>query len=116
MASPQIKILISLAAVLIVYAFICNIRLSREARKLANWFKEKRPDLWSKLNVVARNWNGGHPGLKQLRRRNVAELPDFDEKYEKLHAIERQLLWGIILCSGCIAFVIIGLKFWCWQW
>ena len=77
MASPQIKILISLAGVSIVYAFVCNIRLSRRASKLADWLQKERPDLWSELNVVARNWNGGLPGLKLLYRREVVGLHKF---------------------------------------
>jgi hypothetical protein len=116
MASPQIKILISLAGVSIVYAFVCNIRLSRRAGKLANWLQKERPDLWSELNFVARNWNGGQPGIKILYRRNVVGLPSFDHQYEQLHSIERQLLWGIGIGSLCIGLVIIGFKFWGWDW
>ena len=50
MASPQIKILISLSAVTIIYAFVCEIRLSRKASKLENWLQKQRPDLWLELN------------------------------------------------------------------
>ena len=107
MASPQIKILISLSAVTIIYAFVCEIRLSRKARNLANWLKKQRPELWSELNSFARNYNGGHPGLKILYRRNAVSLPLFDQQYEQLHSIERQLLWGIIVGAVCIGLVII---------
>jgi hypothetical protein len=116
MASPQIKILISLAGVSIVYAFVCNIRLSRKASKLAKWLQKERPDLWSELNFIARNWNGGQPGLKLLYRRKVVGLPRFDQQYEQLHSIERQLLWGIIIGSVCIGMVLIGFRFWGWHW
>jgi hypothetical protein len=116
MASLQIKILLSLAALSIVYAFVCNIRLSRKASKLANWLQKERPDLWPELNVIARNWNGGLPGLKLLYRRNVIDLPSFDKQYEQLHSMERRLLWGIIVCSVCIGLVFIGSKFWGWHW
>ena len=97
MANPQIKILISIAAISIIYAFVCEIRLSRKASKLANWLQKERPDLWSELNFVARNWNGGQPGLKILYRRNVVGLPSFDQQYELLHSMERQLIWGIVI-------------------
>ena len=116
MASPQIKILLSLAGVSIVYAFVCNIRLSRKASKLTNWLQKERPDLWSELNFVARNWNGGQPGLKILYRRNVVGLPSFDHQYELLHSMERQLLLGIIIGSVCIGLLAIGLRFWGWHW
>lgn len=116
MASPQIKILLSLGALSIVYAFVCNIRLTRKASKLANWVQKERPDLWSELNVIARNCNGGHPGLKLLYRRNVVGLPSFDQQYKQLHSMERQLIWGIIVGLVCIGLVIIGLKFWGWHW
>ena len=116
MASLQIKILLSLAALSIVYAFVCNIRLSRKASKLANWLQKERPDLWSELNILARNGAGGQAGLKILYRRNVVGLPSFDQQYEQLHSMERQLLWGIIVGSVCIGLVIIGFKFWGWHW
>ena len=116
MDSPQIKILISLAAVSIVYAFVCNIRLSRKASKLANWLQKERPELWSELNFVAKKWNGGHPGLKLLYQRNVVGLPRFNQQYEQIHSVERQLFWGIIMGSVCIGLVIIGYKFWGWHW
>ena len=116
MASPQIKILISLSAVTIIYAFVCEILLSRKARKLANWLQKQRPDLWSELNSFARNYNGGHPGLKILYRRNAVGLPLFDQQYEQLRSLERKLLWGIGIGSVCIGLVIIGSKFWGWHW
>jgi hypothetical protein len=116
MASPQIKILLSLAGVSIVYAFVCNIRLSRRASKLANRLQEERPDLWSELNFVARNWNGGHPGLKILYRRNGVDLPMFDQQYEQLRLMERKFLWSISIGSVCIGLVLIGFRFWGWHW
>jgi hypothetical protein len=116
MASPQIKILIALAAVSIIYAFVCEIRLSRKANKLANWLQKERPDLWSELNFVARNWNGGLPGLKILYRRNVVGLSEFDHEYEQLNALQRKLLWCIGIGSLCIGLVIVGSKFWGWHW
>jgi hypothetical protein len=116
MTSPEIKILISLAAVSIVYAFVCQIRLSRKASKLADWLQKQRPDLWSEVNVIARSWNGGQPGLKLLYRKKVVGLPMFDKRYEEIHVIERQLLWGIVLGSVCIGLVFVGCKFWGWQW
>jgi len=116
MASPQIKILISFAAISLVYAYVCQIRLSRKASELSSWLQKKRPDLWAGLNIVARNSNGGFPGLKVLYRRKVVDLPGFDQQYERLHAIERQLLWGIVIGSVCIGLLIIGLKCLDWQW
>ena len=55
MPSPQIKILVSLAAVSIVYAFVCQIRMTKKASRLARWVQKECPDLWSELNCVARN-------------------------------------------------------------
>ena len=116
MASPQIKTLVSLAGVSVVYAFLCEIQLSRKASKLRNWLKKMRPDLWSELNFFARNWNGGLPGIKLLYRRNVVGLPEFDHEYEQLSALQRKLLWGIGIGSLCIGLVIVGSKFWGWHW
>ena len=116
MASPQIKLLVSLAAVSIVYAFVCEIRLSEKARKLAAWLQKERPDLWSELNFVARTWNGGQPGLKFLYRRNAVGSASFDRRYEELRALERKLFWGTGIGSVCIGVVVLGAKFWGWHW
>jgi hypothetical protein len=116
MVSLQIKILLSLAGVSIVYAFVCEIRMSRKARRLANWLQKERPDLWSELNFVARNWNGGHPALKILNRKNTVGLPRFDQEYEQLHSMERKFLWGISIGSVCIGVLLTGFIFWGWHW
>ena len=116
MASPQLKILVSLAGVSIVYAFVCEIQLSRKASKLRNWLQQERPDLWSELNFFARNWNGGQPGLKILYRRNVVGLPMFDQQYKQLRSLERKLLCGIGIGSVYIALVLVGSRFWGWHW
>ena len=116
MASPQIVTLVSLASVSVVYAFVCDIRLSQKASKVRKLLQRERPELWSKLNFFARNWNGGHPGLKLLYRRNVVDLPEFDQQYEQLRSLERKILWGIGLVSVCIGLVIVGSKYWGWEW
>ena len=116
MTSPQIKILISLAAISIIYAFICQIRLSRRAGKLASWLQKERPDLWSELNLIAQNANGGYPGLKLLYRRKAVGLPRFNQEFEQLRIIERQLLLGIFLGSVCIGLVVLGSKLGGWHW
>jgi hypothetical protein len=79
----------------VVYAFVCDVRLFREARKTRKWLQRVRPELWSELNFFAQNWNGGQPGIKRLYRSNLVGLPEFDQKYEQLNALERKLLWGI---------------------
>jgi hypothetical protein len=116
MASPQIKILLSLAAVSIVYAFVCQIRMTQMASRLSRWIQKERPDLWSELNYVARNWHGGHPGLKILKRRNVVGLPVFDQEYEQLHSMERKFFWGVGIGSMCIGVLIMGFVFLGWHW
>ena len=116
MTSPQIKIFLTLAGVSIVYAFICDIRMSRKASRLANWLQKERPDLWSELNYVARNWKGGHPGLKILYRRNVVDLPEFDREYKQLHSMERRFIWSVGIGSVCIGTLMAGFMFLDWHW
>jgi hypothetical protein len=90
--------------------------LSQKAKKLSMWLQKERPDLWSELNFIARNWNGGQPGLKLLYRKNVVGLSRFDEEYEQIRSNERRLLWGIGIGSVCIALVLVGTKFLGWNW
>ncbi len=114
MTSPQIKVLISLAAVSIVYAFLCRIRLSRKISELKSWLRKEHPEFGSELDKLAKNWSGGLGGLKILYRRNTIYLPNFTIQFEKLLRIERKLLWGICIGSVCIGLVIIGFKYWGW--
>jgi hypothetical protein len=116
MASPQIVILVLLAGGSVIYAFVCDIRLFRKSSKIRKLLQRVRPELWSELNFFARNWNGGQPGIKLLYRRNVVGLPEFDQQYEQLNVLERKLLWGIVIGSLCIGLVIVGTRFWGWQW
>lgn len=116
MPSPQIKILLILAGISIIYAFVCEIRLSQKASQLAKWVRKERPDLWSELNFVARNWNGGHPGLKMLHRRKVVGLPRFDQEYEQLHAMEQKFLCGLGVGVICIGLLLTGFRFFGWHW
>ena len=116
MTSLQIKILICLACLAIGYAFVCHIRLSQQATRLADWLSKERPDLWSGLNPVARNWNGGQPGLKLLYRSKVVGLARFDREYPRLQSLERQLLWGVVTGAVCIGLVFVGTRYWGWHW
>jgi hypothetical protein len=116
MPGLQVKILITLAVIAIGYAFVCNIRMSQKAGRLANWLRKERPDLWSELNPVARNWNGGLPGLKLLNRRNAVGLARFDREFERLRVLERQLVWGLVTGAVCLGLVILGIKYFGWDW
>ena len=115
MTSPQAKILIVIACVSIVYAFVCQIRISRKAGKLSEWLRKECPDLWSEVPLLARSWNGGQPGLKILYRKNVVGHPKFDQEYEELASMERKQLWGVGIGAMCIGLVIMGSIYWGWQ-
>jgi hypothetical protein len=114
--SPEIKILLVLAGVSIVYAFVCEIRMTRKASRIASWLQKERPELWSELNIIARNWNGGHPALKVLYRRNVIDLPRFDLEYKELRAIERKFFWGVGIGVVCFGALSAGFVFLGWHW
>ncbi len=116
MTSPQIKVLVSLAGASILYAFFMDIQISRKARKLANWIQHERPDLWATLNLVARTWNGGYPGLKILYRKNVVGLSTFDQEFKLIHGIEQKFLGGIGIGLVCLGVLFIGIRFWGWHW
>ena len=108
-------VLLSVAAIAIVYAFFYQVRLARKASDLAKWVRGERPDLWSPLNFIARNWNGGQPGLKYLYRKKLLGLPRFERQYEELRVLERRLLWGIGIGSLCIGLLAIGTKLLGWS-
>ena len=105
-----------MAGVSNVYAFVCEIRLSRKASRIASWLQKERPGPWSELNIVARNWHGGYPALKILHRRHVVGLPRFDREYVQLRAIERKLFWGVGIGVVCFGALIAGFIFLDWYW
>ena len=108
--------MISLAGISVVFAFICQIRLTQKATKLANQLKKKYPDLWSELTFIARNSSGGYPGIKILIKRKQVELPKLEQEYKQLQLIEKKLLCGLSVGMVCIASVIIGFKYLGWHW
>ena len=116
MPGITIKILISSACAAIIYAFVCDIRIAGMARKLAHRLEQERPQLWRGLNPIARNFRGGLPGLKVLRRRRAVDLPGFEEEYGRLRALERKLLWAIAAGAACIGLVLAGAGLWGWHW
>ncbi len=116
MTSLEIKLLVSLACVATIYAFVTETRMVNRARKLRDWLQHERPDLWKDINLVARNWRGGQPGLKLLYQRKVIDLPRFDLEYEHLQSMERKQWWGIGIGITCIGLVLIGSTWWGWQW
>jgi len=116
MTSPEIKILLSLAFVATIYAFVSEIRMAQRARRLRAWVQDEWPDLWCDLTVIARHWNGGQPGLKLLYRRNMVDHPRFHQEYDQIRSAEQQLLGGIAVGVGCIGLVILGVWLWGWQW
>ncbi len=65
MTSLEIKLLVSLACVATIYAFVTETRMVNRARKLRDWLQHERPDLWKDINLVARNWGGGQPAWPQ---------------------------------------------------
>jgi len=109
-------ILVSLAVITIVYAFVCDIRLSSQAGKMSKRFAAERPDLWEQMNAVARNWRGGQPALKLLHRRGDLDLAGFGKQYAALQTLEHRMLLAMAIGAACIVLAVIGSKFGGWQW
>jgi len=116
MASPQIVLTTSLAAVAVVYAFWCDIRMANKSRKIRARIEQEAPGPWSGVNPFARNWNGGQPGIKLLHRRGLVHYPGFEEEVQQLRDLERRMLLGIGLGTVCLGLVAAGTRFWSWQW
>ena len=116
MASPQITLTISLGVVAAVYSFWCNIRIAGKSSKIRERLEQEAPRAWSALNPIARNWNGGQPGIKLLHRQKSVNFPGFEDDVKQLLTLERKMLWGMGLAMACIGLVAAGTKFWGWQW
>ena len=114
--SPFVITSVSIAAVALVYAYVCEIRMDSAARRVRSWLEEARPEAWTGLNAVHRHALGGRIGLKALRKGRLADDDDFAERYAKVAALERRKLVGMLFGALGIAVAITGSAVFGWAW
>lgn len=115
MTSPEIKILVLIALVACVYAFVLEARRGRRTERLAKWVEAACPQEWDAFHWTARKFNRGG-ALAHLYRRNLIADPHFASEYEAVKPFQRRQVIGFLIGVGAIALVIIGSRYWGWEW
>jgi hypothetical protein len=106
-ASIEIMLLLSIAAVAILYAFYLHIRRERAFRRLLGWVRAARPQEWSALPRSAR-WLNAIGAVEQLRRGALATDREFVHRYRHSKADQGRFLAALGVGVLAIALVAIG--------
>lgn len=109
-------VFVSLAAISLVYAYVCEIRQDIGYHRLRDWVEENHPDAWATLNAVHRHALGGRIGLRALHRGPLAHDPAFSDRYLPISRMERRKLQGMAVGAIAIGMTIVGTMFWGWAW
>lgn len=114
--SPFVIATVTVAAVAIIYAYICQIRQESAARRMRAWVRETHPEAWNDLNWIHRNAIGGTIGLKRLQGGALGDDEAFAERYAKLTRLDRHKLVGIGIGVIGIGLAVVGTLYWGWSW
>ena len=114
--SPFVMVSISLAALAIFYAFICEIRQDRIARRLRDWVQETYPEAWEGLSWFHRRALASRITLRVLLRQRLITDRAFVERYSPITRLERRKLVALAICTTFIALVLVGTALWGWSW
>jgi len=107
---------VSVSAVALVYAYVCELRMDSAARRVRSWLETARPEAWTGLNAVHRHALGGRIGLKALRRGLLGEDQEFAERYIPILRLERRKILGMLIGAMGIGTAITGAAVFGWAW
>jgi hypothetical protein len=112
--SPEIAILLAIAALAALWTFISKTKLERRGSRLIDWIRQNHREAWAALPWVYR-YIFRDRGLAELARRNAISDPDFAREYGKIVPFRRHILISGIIAGGAIAVIVIGVRFFGWQ-
>ena len=114
--SPFVMLLTPLAALAIGYAFICEVRQDRIARRLRDWVQETYPEAWGRLSWFHRRALASRIILRVLIRQRVITDRAFVERYSPIARLEYRKLVALAIGATFIALVLVGTAVWGWSW
>jgi len=115
MTSIEIKVLISLAALGSVYAFIRDIQHINRRRRLLGWVREHYPQEWSAVHR-SRRWLHPVAILGGLDRSGAIAHPHFAQEYSKVRRLPKDMVVAFIVACAAIALTILGSRYLGWTW
>lgn len=113
-SSPEIAILLAIAAVAALWMFIWKTRTERRATRLIDWVWRNHREAWAALPWVYRNVFRER-GLMELARRNDISDPDFVQACGELDPFPRHIVIAAAIGAGAIALIVIGTRLFGWR-
>ena len=112
--SPEVKVLIAVAAVAVLWMFIWKTKTERRATRLIDWVWQNYPEAWQALP-----WSYRHifreRGLAELARRNAIPDPDFMQKCGEIAPFPRHIVIAGAIAGVAIALILIGTRILGWR-
>jgi hypothetical protein len=115
-ASPFVMVLTPLAVLAAVYAFICEVRQDRIARRVRDWARETYPEVWGRLPWFHRRALAPRITLRMLLRQRLIADRALVERYSPIARLERRKLAALAIGAICIALILLGTGVWGWSW
>ncbi|UCH75849.1 MAG: hypothetical protein JSU82_08510 [Rhodospirillales bacterium] len=112
--SPQITVLLAIAALAAIWMFLWKTKTERRATRLIDWVWRNHPEAWSALPWIYRNLLRER-GLGELARRRVISDPHFTSEYETIAPLRRHIVIAGAIAGGAILLIAIGARYFGWQ-
>jgi len=115
MASIEIKVLVSLAAIGSVYVFVRDIQHTNRRRRLALWVRDHYPSEWRSIDWTSRNFLIAG-ALARLNRSGAVTHPYFVREFRQVRRWPRDMIVAFGVACGAIALAILGGLYLGWTW
>lgn len=113
--SPQITVLLAIAAIAAIWMFLWKTKTERRATRLIDWVWQNYPEAWSALPWIYRNLLRER-GLAELARRRAIPDPYFAHEYAEIAPLRNHIVIAGAIAGGAIALVLIGTGYLGWSW
>jgi len=112
--SPQITVLLAVAAVGAIWMFLWKTKTERRATRLIDWVWQNYPDAWSALPWIYRNLLRER-GLAELARRQAIPDPYFAHEYGEIAPLRNHIVIAGAIAGGALVLIAIGTRFLGWR-
>ena len=111
----EVKVLLVLAAALLLTAFAISWRGGTKFKHLRRWVEETHPGAWNALPWTLRQI-GRRAAIERLRHDGLDKDPEFARLYDSFRAMNRWMIVFTIIGAVPLTLVILGTQFWGWAW
>jgi len=114
-ASPEVQLLMAVAAVAAFWMFIWKTKNERRATRLIKWIWENHPEAWERLPWLYRNVLRER-GLDEIARRDAIPDPYFRHEYEQFRPSQKYIVAAALIAGTAILLIFVGTSFLGWRW